>query len=350
MPFSREFDDVYAAIKTSVESALSTSGGRCFRLDEARPAGRITDRLLRELQAAFMCIADLTGNTPNVMWEVGYAMALGKPIIIITQSIQELPFDLKDMQSLEYDRRHLSETLSTPLHRVVIDTVSAIPSLEVSRRPEQEANAELVAEMCAQVSELKSIVAQAVRYWNPDESHSKPVKDEAKYLINLEGAWVTKESGSHLYASVINGDLVVPYCYDGNDTLTGFFYGWRMVGEHWFSRFVWLDGSNSGFQFLKQESLDLLTGAWWPDHVGVEPSAPPPMKTGSKATLKRKVGSDYPVWATKFFTDVHQRGLNSFLKRLHVIADDEKRSAYYQNNTAAAQANAADHEAAGLSS
>lgn len=316
MPFSREFDDVYAAIKTSVESALSTSGGRCFRLDEARPAGRITDRLLRELQAAFMCIADLTGNTPNVMWEVGYAMALGKPIIIITQSMQEMPFDLKDMQSLEYDRRHLSQTLSTPLHRVVIDTVSAIPSLEVSRRPEQEANAELVAEMRVQVSELKSIVAQAVRYWNPDESHSKPVKDEAKYLINLEGAWFTKESGSHLYASVINGDLVVPYCYDGNDTLTGFFYGWRMVGEHWFSRFVWLDGSSSGFLFLKQESLDLLTGAWWPDYAGVEPSAPPPMKTGSKSTWKRKVESEYPVWATKFFTDVHQRGLNSYLKRI----------------------------------
>src|SRR5688500_18373493 len=100
MPFSREFDDVYAVIKTSVEGALSTSGGRCFRLDEARPAGRITDRLLTELQAASLCVADLTGNSPNVMWEVGYAMAMNKPMIIITQGLRELPFDLKDMQSL----------------------------------------------------------------------------------------------------------------------------------------------------------------------------------------------------------------------------------------------------------
>lgn len=316
MPFSREFDDVYAAIKASVEGALSTSGGRCFRLDEARPAGRITERLLRELQATFMCVADLTGNTPNVMWEVGYAMALGKPIIIVTQSLQELPFDLRDMQSLEYDRRHLSETLSRPLHRVVIDTVSAAPSLEVSRRPEQEANAELVAELRAQVSELKSIVAQAVRYWNPDDSRSKPIEDGTKYLINLEGAWFTKESGSHLYASMINGGLVVPYCYDGDDSLTGFFYGWRMVGEHWFSRFVWIDGSNSGFLFLKQESLDLLTGAWWPDYMGIEPSAPPPMKTGSKSTWERKVVAEYPVWATKFIADARQKGLESFLRRI----------------------------------
>jgi nucleoside 2-deoxyribosyltransferase len=79
MPFSGDFDDVYSSIKLGVEGALSTSGGRCFRLDESRPAGRITERLLGELQSAAFCVADLTGNKANVMWEVGYAMALAKP-------------------------------------------------------------------------------------------------------------------------------------------------------------------------------------------------------------------------------------------------------------------------------
>jgi hypothetical protein len=315
MPFSSEFDDVYAAIKSSVEGALSTNGGRCFRLDEARPAGRITDRLLKELQAAFICIADLTGNQPNVMWEVGYAMALGKPTIIVTQSLQELPFDLKDMQSLEYNRHHLSETLSRPLHRIVIDTVLAAPSFEASRRHEQDANAELVAELRGQVNELKSIVAQAVRFWNPSEAQSNRISDAANHLMNLEGAWFTKENGSHMYASIINGDLVVPYCYNGNDQLTGVFYGWRMVGEHWFARFVWLDGSISGFLFLKQASLDLFTGAWWLDDGTEQPSAPPPMKTGSQVTWERKIGAEYPVWAGKFINEVRQEGLEKRIKR-----------------------------------
>src|SRR5579859_2708868 len=95
MPFSEEFDDVYANIKTAVQRAISAREGRCFRLDEARPAGRITERLLKELQSASFCVADLTGNRPNVMWEVGYAMALCKPIIIVTQKIEELPFIYK---------------------------------------------------------------------------------------------------------------------------------------------------------------------------------------------------------------------------------------------------------------
>lgn len=46
-------------------------------------------------------MADLTGTNPNVMWELGYAMALKKPALIITQSQAAAPFDVKDLQSLE---------------------------------------------------------------------------------------------------------------------------------------------------------------------------------------------------------------------------------------------------------
>ena len=249
------------------------------------------------------------------MWEVDYAMALGKPIIIITQSLKELPFDLKDMQSLEYDRCHLSETLSKPLHRMVIDTVSAASPSEASRRPAQDANAELAAELRVQVNELKSIVAQAVQSWNPSGSKTELVKEETKHLKNLEGAWFTKENGSHMYASMVNSDLVVPYCYYGNHELTGVFYGWRKVGEHWFARFEWLDGSNSGFLFLKQESLDLLTGAWWNETEDVQPSALPPMKSGIPATWERKSVMEYPPWATQFIAEVRQEGLEGRLAR-----------------------------------
>jgi hypothetical protein len=55
MPFAAEFDDVYQAIKGGVEDAVSETGGKCFRLDESRPAGRITDRLLTELRTAAFC-------------------------------------------------------------------------------------------------------------------------------------------------------------------------------------------------------------------------------------------------------------------------------------------------------
>jgi hypothetical protein len=317
MPFAREFDDVYAVIKTSVEEALSTSGGRCFRLDEARPAGRITDRLLNELQAASLCVADLTGNTPNVMWEVGYAMALNKPMIIITQSLRELPFDLRDMQSLEYTRNHLSQTLDRPLRRMVIDTVSAInrPGPAVSPRPNP--SDEIIAELRDQVSELKLIVAEAVRSWNPADSRPQPAKDESRHLMSLEGAWLNRKSGSHMYAKVVNADLITPYCYGDNDHLTGVYYDWKMVGEYWFSRFMWMDGGISGFAFKKQEASDLLVGAWWDDYYVEEipPAGPPPMNSGVQSTWERLPVTEYPAWATQFIDEVRLEGLENRLRR-----------------------------------
>jgi len=315
MPFSREYDDVYGAIKSSVEGALSTNGGRCFRLDETRPAGRITDRLLTELQASFMCIADLTGNKPNVMWEVGYAMALGKPIIIITQNIQELPFDLKDMQSLEYDRHHLNETLSRPLHHMVIDTVSAPHISQMTRELGLNANNELVAELRTQVAELKSIVGQAVRLWNPSQLQVAETKDESRNLMNLEGAWFNKKTRSHMYTAMINDDLVGAYCYGGNDYIVGVYYGWRTVGEHWFARFTWLSGEFSGFSFLKQESLDLLTGAWWFDEEGMQPPTMLPDTSGVQSVWERKPTVEYPTWASQFIADIRREGLIYYLTR-----------------------------------
>lgn len=128
MPFAAEFDDVYAVVKSSVESAGTLEKWRCFRLDESRPAGRITDRLIAELRSATVCVADISGAKPNVMWELGFAMALGKPTLLITQKPDDVPFDIKDMQTIGYDRNRLRATLGASLGAAVSDTVLHLKS------------------------------------------------------------------------------------------------------------------------------------------------------------------------------------------------------------------------------
>jgi hypothetical protein len=317
MPFSPEFDDVYAAIKIGVEAALSTRAGTCYRLDEARPAGRITDRLLAELRTASVCVADLTGNKPNVMWEVGFAMALEKPVIVITQSQNELPFDLRDMQSLQYDRTHLNGTLTKPLQRMILDTVAADQGTR-SKSSSTGAQDEVISELRGQVSELKNIVLQAVRSWSPPEvSNATEKRDADKGIRVLEGAWVSRESGSHLYAEVIDGELVVPYCFAGNYQLVGVYYGWKRVGDHWFGRFMWLNREKniSGFAFLKPESVDRMVGAWWYDDDGMRAPSGPPSMAGVAATWERRDDLTRPSWATKFIEEVRTEGLTARLTR-----------------------------------
>lgn len=316
MPFAREFDDVYATIRTSVETAYRESPVRCFRLDESRPAGRITERLLEELRSASICIADLTGSKPNVMWEVGYAMALGKPTIIVTQEKGELPFDIRDMETLHYDRNHLSETLGQPLRRATIDTMSTLLS---TRNPESNTTStsqnDLIGELLAQIGELRSMVSQAVRTWNPTPEQERTLSQSRESLVALEGAWINPRSQTHLYARVIDDELVMPYCYGGNDSLTSVYYGWKKTGEFFFGRFRWLSREVSGFAFFKQESVDLLTGAWWGDDELREIPQVPNFTSGVSSRWERKRNMEFPSWALRFFEDVQRGGIVNCLTR-----------------------------------
>ncbi|MCH5180243.1 MAG: hypothetical protein J1F32_03395 [Erysipelotrichales bacterium] len=51
---------------------------------------------------ADVIIADLTGLNSNVFYELGLAHAMNKKVIIITQNIDELPFDIKSYRAIQY--------------------------------------------------------------------------------------------------------------------------------------------------------------------------------------------------------------------------------------------------------
>jgi nucleoside 2-deoxyribosyltransferase len=49
----------------------------------------------------------MTTNNPNVFYELGYAHALSKPVILITRDRVSVPFDLRGVNNLEY--KHASD-------------------------------------------------------------------------------------------------------------------------------------------------------------------------------------------------------------------------------------------------
>jgi hypothetical protein len=44
----------------------------------------------------------LTGRNPNVLYELGIAQTLGKPTILLTQDISDVPFDIKHLRIIQY--------------------------------------------------------------------------------------------------------------------------------------------------------------------------------------------------------------------------------------------------------
>jgi hypothetical protein len=316
MPFARAFDDVYATIKAAVEGAFNDNPVHCFRLDESRPAGRITERLVQEIRSATLCIGDLTESRPNIMWEVGYAMACDKPTILITQGTAEPPFDIRDMETLTYDRHHLNSSLGQPLRRMIIDTMTSLSSARGAEKARDSSRDDLVGELLTQIRELRDIVSQSVKVWSPTPTgHPVPGKEQSNPAV-LEGAWISEGSRSHIYARLVDGQLVAPYCYKGNDHLSSAYYGWKRIGEYWFARFSWFEQPISGFSFRKPDSVDKLTGAWWTDDEFPLPIPEiPNLSSGVWSCWKRQKKATVPEWALRFFDEVQREGVVSRMTR-----------------------------------
>jgi nucleoside 2-deoxyribosyltransferase len=63
----------------------------------------VIDQIFDDIRRSKFCIADLTGNNPNVFAELGYALALEKPIILLTQDgFEKLPFDIRHLRAFVY--------------------------------------------------------------------------------------------------------------------------------------------------------------------------------------------------------------------------------------------------------
>lgn len=62
----------------------------------------ILQDIVEGIYKADVVIADLTGLNANVFYELGLAHAMNKKVIIITQDIGELPFDIKSYRANEY--------------------------------------------------------------------------------------------------------------------------------------------------------------------------------------------------------------------------------------------------------
>lgn len=72
------------------------------RVDDMQYRGTITEKVKGSIQRAEFLIADLTHNRPNVYYEIGYAEALGKEVILTARRDTEPHFDVQNLNILFY--------------------------------------------------------------------------------------------------------------------------------------------------------------------------------------------------------------------------------------------------------
>jgi PAS domain-containing protein len=143
MPFAVEFDDVYEVMDRACRS-LNDEGASDEKLKGKRPALKlervdehdgtfdIVERLLELIRESTLCIADLSSNNKNVLWEAGVATGMGKPVILLTQDRASVGFDLRNIRNIEYRRDRLADTLQVPLQTALKAVLNGSPELAVT--------------------------------------------------------------------------------------------------------------------------------------------------------------------------------------------------------------------------
>jgi hypothetical protein len=99
MPFDPVMKPVYEDHVVPVVKSLQLKIGRA---DDFFTNGHIMSEVWAAITRASIIIADCTKRNPNVFYEIGIAHAVGKETILIAQSMDDIPFDLRHLRVIEY--------------------------------------------------------------------------------------------------------------------------------------------------------------------------------------------------------------------------------------------------------
>lgn len=103
-------------VADTVRTVFRSFGIRALRADDIEHEGVISDRVLNEIRVSEFLFADLTGTRPNVYYEVGFAHALDKRVLLFRKAGTNIHFDLAAYNCPEYENlRDLKEKLTKRL-------------------------------------------------------------------------------------------------------------------------------------------------------------------------------------------------------------------------------------------
>jgi hypothetical protein len=129
-PFGGWHDDYYAEIFCP---SIKAAGLEPARADDLFRSSNIVHDIWHLVSTSRVLLADLTGKNPNVFYELGLAHAARKPVLLLTQTLEDVPFDLQSLRIITYDVEHpswgrvlmenikhgLQETLESPERSVL---------------------------------------------------------------------------------------------------------------------------------------------------------------------------------------------------------------------------------------
>jgi hypothetical protein len=100
MEFNLQFDALYQDV---LKPAAAKFKINLIRADEIPGPGFIIADIVKNLVDATVVVAEITRANANVFFELGYAYAFHKPLILLAEKDSKLPFDVSGMRVIFYE-------------------------------------------------------------------------------------------------------------------------------------------------------------------------------------------------------------------------------------------------------
>lgn len=230
--YDKRFEDVF---KPAVEAA----GLDAYRVDRDYSVEVPIDAIEKGIRNAAACLADISVDNPNVWYELGYAFARGRPVVMVcSNERQKFPFDIQHRSIIEYVSESPRDFES--LRTSITERIKALLNRGEAMRQIEET--EQVAPV-AGVSQPELFVLANLAGSSYPSLSSAPIY---RVQQEVERAGLTSVGFSLGIRRLTNRGFVEPFTFDDQD---GVVNAVRMTDAGW----DWMDRNEDKFLLRREK-------------------------------------------------------------------------------------------------
>jgi nucleoside 2-deoxyribosyltransferase len=215
--FDKRFDDVLAP-------AIAAANLEPYRVDRDVEATVLINDIEAGIRSAEVCLAEISSDNPNVWYELGYAFACGKEVVLVCSAARtKFPFDIQHRSVITYkpesprDFEHLAERITARL-KVASRKASNIATLAASPLSDTEGLA------AHEIAALATVMEGSLELDSPPSSFS--IKQDM-----LRAGFTDVAAAIAIKRLMRIGYVEITEAQGRNESYTGFILTGR--GEDW---------------------------------------------------------------------------------------------------------------------
>lgn len=100
--FDEKNDRRYRSV---IKPAIEEAGFEAYRVDQDKTVQTPIESIEQKIKESAVCFADISDDNANVWFEVGFAVALDKPLILVcadNKGKESYPFDVRHRKIISY--------------------------------------------------------------------------------------------------------------------------------------------------------------------------------------------------------------------------------------------------------